>query len=157
MSAKAFIDTNVFIYTQRTDAPQKTAVAEETIHFFESFVSTQVLNEICNILTKKYPTPVHGIETFLQDIRDNCQIALVTEERIGEALTLYNQMHFSYYDSLIIASALACDCAYLISEDMQDGQIIRSKLQIINIFKHTDILNYHGGCCSPFRFNPVFP
>ncbi|GHV26319.1 DNA-binding protein [Spirochaetia bacterium] len=117
MNANAFIDTNIFIYTQRTDAPQKTAIAKETIRFFECFASTQVFNEICNILTKKYPTPVDEIDTFLQDIRNSCAIALITEERISEALALHDRLHFSYYDSLMIASALSCNCEYLISED----------------------------------------
>jgi predicted nucleic acid-binding protein len=140
MSVNAFIDTNIFIYTQRTDAPQKTAIADETIHFFACFASTQVLNEICNILTKKYPTPVDEIETFLQDIRDSCEIALITEERISEALALHDRLQFSYYDALMIVSALSCNCEYLISEDMQDGQIINGKLKIVNVFKHLDIL-----------------
>jgi len=39
---------------------------------------------------------------------------------------------FSYYDSLIIASALECECSVLFSEDMQHGQIIESTLKIVN-------------------------
>jgi predicted nucleic acid-binding protein len=140
MSAKAFIDTNIFIYTQRTDDPRKSTIAKETINYFEPFASTQILNEICNILTKKYPTPVHEIEVFLQDIHDNCEIDLVTEERIREALAIHDRFQYSYFDSLLIASALSCNCKYLISEDMQDGQIINGKLQIVNIFAYEDML-----------------
>jgi predicted nucleic acid-binding protein len=33
MHVRAFIDTNIFIYTQRTDAPDKKVIAEEAIHF----------------------------------------------------------------------------------------------------------------------------
>jgi predicted nucleic acid-binding protein len=84
--------------------------------------------------------PVHKIEIFLQDIRNNCEIALITEERIREALALHDRLHFSYYDSLMIASALSCNCKYLISEDMQDGQIINGKLKIVNVFKRLDML-----------------
>ena len=46
----------------------------------------------------------------------------------------------SYYDALIVVAALDANCKYLISEDMQDGLIIDKKLQIVNIFKHTDYL-----------------
>ena len=42
---KAFIDTNIFIYIQRTDEPDKTKISEKTIDFFDCVVSTQVLNE----------------------------------------------------------------------------------------------------------------
>ncbi|GHV18420.1 hypothetical protein FACS189493_7820 [Spirochaetia bacterium] len=41
---------------------------------------------------------------------------------------------YSYYDSLIVASALEQDCDYLLSEDMNDGQVI-GKMAIKNIFK----------------------
>jgi predicted nucleic acid-binding protein len=39
---------------------------------------------------------------------------------------------FSYWDSLIIASALETGCSILFSEDMQDGQVIESTLTIRN-------------------------
>jgi len=38
------------------------------------------------------------------------------------------------------AAALEADCKYLISEDMQDGLVIENKLQILNIYEHTDLL-----------------
>jgi predicted nucleic acid-binding protein len=41
----------------------------------------------------------------------------------------------SFWDSLIIASALENNCLTLYSEDMQDGQIIEDRLKIINPFK----------------------
>ena len=58
MSAKAFIDTNIFIYTQRTDNPEKRQIAEHTISYFDCIASTQVLNEIINVFTKKFPCHV---------------------------------------------------------------------------------------------------
>jgi predicted nucleic acid-binding protein len=40
----------------------------------------------------------------------------------------------SYWDSLIMASALENDCSVLYSEDMQHGQILEGRLKIINPF-----------------------
>jgi len=40
----------------------------------------------------------------------------------------------SFWDSLIVASALSADVDILYSEDMQNGLIIAEKLQIINTF-----------------------
>ena len=66
MSAdKVFVDTNVFIYIQRTDEPNKTKISEKTIDFFDCVASTQVLNEVCNILTKKYPSSKEKIKHVL--------------------------------------------------------------------------------------------
>jgi predicted nucleic acid-binding protein len=140
MQGRAFIDTNVFIYIQRTDDLIKKRLAEQAIDQCDCVASTQVLNEICNILTKKYPTPLQEIAFFLADIRTNSEVRLVTEDTIDAALVLHARWQFSYYDSLIIASALASDCDYIISEDMQDGQVINERLRIVNIFKHPELL-----------------
>ena len=42
--------------------------------------------------------------------------------------------HYSYYDSLILASAVESRCTVLYSEDMQHGQVIEKKLKIVNPF-----------------------
>jgi predicted nucleic acid-binding protein len=141
MQGRAFIDTNVFIYIQRTDDLIKKRLAERVVNQCDYVASTQVLNEICNILTRKYPTPRQAIALFLQDIRANGEVRLVTEDTIDDALRAHERWQFSYYDSLIIASALASDCDYVISEDLQDGQVIDGRLRIINIFKHPELLS----------------
>jgi predicted nucleic acid-binding protein len=41
---------------------------------------------------------------------------------------------YSYWDSLIIATALENNCSILYTEDMQDGQLIEDKLRIGNPF-----------------------
>jgi len=41
---------------------------------------------------------------------------------------------FSFWDSIVAASALDCDADYLISEDMQDGFLLENSLKIINPF-----------------------
>jgi len=50
-----------------------------------------------------------------------------------EALKIKERFGFQYYDSLILATALAYECSILYSEDMQNGQKIKT-LQIINPF-----------------------
>jgi len=141
MSAdKAFIDTNIFIYIQRTDEPDKSKISGKTIEFFNCFISTQVLNEVSNILTKKYPSTKDKIKRVLQSIQDNCTTVTVTNDYPARALDYHFKYSVSYYDALIIVAAIDADCKYLISEDMQDGLIIDKKLQIVNIFKHPALL-----------------
>ena len=141
MSAdKVFIDTNVFIYIQRTDEPNKTKISEKTIDFFDCFTSTQVLNETCNILTRKYPIPKEKIKRVLHSIQEGCTVVTVTNDYPDKALDCHAKYSISYYDALMVVAALEANCKYLISEDMQDGLIIDKKLQIVNIYKHTDLL-----------------
>jgi len=50
------------------------------------------------------------------------------------ALELAQRWQYGFYDSLIIASALAAECDVLYSEDLQHGQQIQS-LTIVNPFE----------------------
>ena len=141
MSIRAFIDTNIFIYIQRTDNPLKKQIAEKAIHCFDCVASTQVLNEISNVFTKKYPMPVEKIERLLNNIAENAEVITVSETLIRQALHVHDRYQIPYFDSLMIVAALYAHCAYLISEDMQDGLLIDGKLKIVNVFNHADILH----------------
>jgi predicted nucleic acid-binding protein len=138
---KAFIDTNIFIYFQRSDDLTKHQISEDTLNFFDCVVSTQVLNEICNLLTKKFSVPLSDIRQFLQDIVGTSEVIVISDDLISKALCLLEQYCISYYDALMLVAALESDCKYFISEDMQDGLVVQDKLTIINIYKHTDMLN----------------
>ena len=137
---RAFIDTNIFIYIQRTDEPNKTKISENVIDFFDCFASTQVLNETCNILTRKYPAPKEKVKRVLHSIQESCTMVTVTNDYPARALDYQSKYSISYFDALMVVAALDANCKYLISEDMQDGLIIDKKLQIVDIYKHTDLL-----------------
>jgi predicted nucleic acid-binding protein len=139
MNEKAFIDTNIFIYIQRTDCPAKRKVAEDAVNYFDCVASTQVLNEIANIFTKKYPMPVEKVERLLKSISGISEIIVINEVLIDNALHLHHRYKIPYYDCLMVAAAIHSGCQYLISEDMQDGLFIENTLKIMNIFNHTDV------------------
>ena len=140
MSAdRAFIDTNVFIYYQCTD-DSRHKISEEAINFFDCVVSTQVLNEICNLLTRKYPTPFSEIKKYISDIINSSDLVSVNHEIMFTALDYHSKYSISYYDALMVVAALEANCKYLISEDMQDGLIIEKKLKIVNIYKHPELM-----------------
>jgi predicted nucleic acid-binding protein len=139
MSVKAFIDTNIFIYIQRTDSLHKRQIAEDAVNYFDCIASTQVLNEIANVFTKKYPMPVEKVERLLKSICEVSEIIVINEELIDRALHLHQRYKVPYYDCLIIAAAIYSGCQYLISEDMQDGLFVENALRIVNIFNHTDL------------------
>jgi predicted nucleic acid-binding protein len=97
-------------------------------------ISIQVINEICNVLTKKYPTLQKDIELFLNDLIDICEVVQIYTKLALLSLKLHFKYKTSYYDSLIIASALESNCSTLYSEDLQHGQVIENSLKIINPF-----------------------
>ncbi len=134
MPDKAFIDTNIFIYYQRSDNPQKQSIAKNLLENNNCVASTQVISEISSILTKKYPTLEKEIQLFLQDITEFCETITISKSLIFKALKLHFKYKYSFFDSLIITTALEANCSILYSEDMQNGQIIENSLKIINPF-----------------------
>ena len=57
MSAKVFIDTNVVVYLYSSDEPEKQTAALSLIENNEAIVSTQVLSELANTLSRKFALP----------------------------------------------------------------------------------------------------
>jgi predicted nucleic acid-binding protein len=140
MSGKAFLDTNVFVYMQSGRDLAKKEASYKALDRFECVASTQVLNELCNVFFKKFNMPASDIEQIISAVDGSCEIDVVTAETVKSALQIKDRYGYAYYDCLIVASALASGCDYLISEDMSDGQIIEKQLEIVNIYARTDIL-----------------
>jgi predicted nucleic acid-binding protein len=135
MSAdRAFIDTNVFAYLYSDSEPDKQKRAEQEISGYERFISTQVLNEFCNVGIRKLKLPLPIIRESLDQICDACNVIYIDEDTVTRALDIHERYNYSYYDSLMVASALEGGCRYLFSEDMSDGQVIEGILTVRNIF-----------------------
>ena len=135
MLDKVFIDTNIFFYLYSTDEPKKQSRCEKIINSYECIVSTQVLNELCNILIKKMKLPIEKVKAVVAEIYTACTVVKVERETIEQALELQKKYKYSYYDCLILSSALLSDCKQIFTEDMQDGHVIKSRLTIMNILK----------------------
>jgi predicted nucleic acid-binding protein len=140
MSDRVFIDTNIFVYMQRADDKRKQRVARETIDTFTCVASTQVLKELCSIFTKKIPIPVEDLQKIVAAVRATCEVDVVDNAAIDEALLLFKRYGFSFFDCLILVSALRCGCKYIFTEDMREGQTINGSLKIVNIFAHQELL-----------------
>jgi predicted nucleic acid-binding protein len=133
-AAKAFVDTNVFVYIYSNDEQDKRKQAIAQIDKFDRIISTQVLNEFCNVCIRKMRMALPNIETAVEKICLTNALAPISGETVTKALFIHGKYAYSYYDSLIVASALENNCEYLLSEDMADGQIIEDTLTIRNIF-----------------------
>ncbi|MGY6586740.1 MAG: PIN domain-containing protein [Wenzhouxiangella sp.] len=136
-----FVDTNVLFYARDTTEPRKHQAAREWLRHLWSNrtgrISTQVLKEYYQVVTRRLqpgmPTEearedIRGLQTWnpVEINATTLEMAWVVEDRHG----------FSWWDSLIIASAQQANCRYLLSEDLQDGQTI-GELSVINPFKNT--------------------
>jgi predicted nucleic acid-binding protein len=52
---------------------------------------------------------------------------------IEQAWTAQDRFGLSWWDALIVAAAQAADCRFLLSEDLQEGQVF-GKLKVLNPF-----------------------
>ena len=135
MPAERFLDANVLLYLYSEDEPERRARARELVmDGTGTWVSTQVLSEMANVLHRKFGVAYPNIALALNEIRAVCAVHQVTPETIALALSLAERYRYAYYDSLILAAALECGCQELASEDMQNGFVVDSRLTIRNPF-----------------------
>ena len=127
MTDRIFVDSNLWVYLFTEDEDVKNKTAKEYItKSAESnrlVISYQVVNEVCQVLKKKkYTEP--EIRRVADDMMGLCEVCGFSGEIIYQASQLREKYSFSFWDSHIVASALASHCGVLASEDMQDGQKI---------------------------------
>jgi len=141
MKDKAFIDTNIIIYMQSATEADKQLIARQVLDSFDCVASTQVLNEVSNVLVKKAGFSYEQIGRIIDGLIQVCDIMVVTCDTIRNAHSIAETYSIGYYDSLIVSSAVESDCKYLLSEDLTDGQKINDSITIINIFDHPEFFD----------------
>jgi len=135
MNGSVFLDTNVFVYLYSEDEPEKQSVAFNILDQLHCMTSTHVLNEFSSVCLRKLGMPSNEVLQSIREIVDNCELCYIDMEVIQKALVLNAKYGYSYYDCLVLASAIHHGCEYLYSEDMQHNQLIEGKLKIINPFR----------------------
>jgi predicted nucleic acid-binding protein len=141
MSAtKVFFDTNLLVYAHVDSDSAKHGAAREflrtTMPGVYAYVSTQVLNEFY-VALQKYLNDHRRIVNAITEIVDQTNVVTLSMSTLERCYEIKERYGFSYWDSLIIASALNAGCTVLYTEDMQDKQLIESSLLIINPFSES--------------------
>jgi predicted nucleic acid-binding protein len=137
MIDKVFVDTNVWVYLYLHDDDDKYKTAEEYLSKNSPnvvfIISWQVINEVSNTLLK-YKYSEAKIRKYIEQLCKTCIMQDFTKEIVLTASSLRERYSLSFWDSILVASALFSECNLLISEDMQNGLNIDQKLKIKNIF-----------------------
>ncbi len=128
-----FVDTNIVVYSLSDDDEKRLQALK--IIATKPVISTQVLNETTNTLQRKLQFTPQAIRAILTRLIQECYVVPLHAETTLSALNIMERYRFSFYDSLIIAAALAANCTTLYSEDMQHQQLIDNQLIILNPFK----------------------
>jgi predicted nucleic acid-binding protein len=139
MSGKCFLDTNIFVYSFDLSAPEKnkraTELIAQAVRTRTGIVSYQVVQEFLNVALRRFAKPMTTAEaeqfvttTFRPLLTIHSSFGL-----FGEALRIAGRFRLSWFDALIVASAIEAECDVLYSEDLQNGQRFES-VQVVNPF-----------------------
>ncbi len=140
MIGLVFVDSNVLVYARDTrDAARHSAACAWMATLWRERtgrLSAQVLSEYYQTVTCKL-RPALDREVAWSDVRElriwqpqAIDVAVLTDARDFE-----RRYRLSWWDALIAAAAVRQSCAFLLSEDFQDGMVIGST-RVLNPFKH---------------------
>jgi predicted nucleic acid-binding protein len=139
MTAPVFVDTNVLVYAR--DSAQG-AKHERALGWMRQLwesrtgrLSQQVLSEYYVTVTAKLRPgmPAAAARADVRGLLAWHPIG-VTPTILERAWTLQDAHQLAWWDALIVASALAADCATLLTEDLQDGQRF-GNLEVVSPFR----------------------
>jgi len=131
MSDNYFLDSNVILYALGNDIAKKHQ-AQALINK-KALISTQVLTEISNVCLKKFKLSPESVSQWIGLLNTETQVQQISGDTIIQAIQYAKLTQYSFYDSLIITSAINAGANILYSEDMQHGRTIQH-LKIINPF-----------------------
>jgi predicted nucleic acid-binding protein len=126
---RPFLDTNLLVYAQTSD-PRSVAARQAILA--GGVISVQVLNEFAAVLRRKFKRDWDEIAEAVADVRTTLDpVRPISIDTHAAAVDLAKRHGFSFYDALIVASALEARCDTLLTEDLQTGRSIQG-LTIVN-------------------------
>jgi len=131
----AFVDSNVWLYAFiKSQDEKKHAAARALILRCRPVISTQVINEVCVNLLKKAKFPEEQVRELILSFYEKYQIIELSRTILVEASDLRQRYSISFWDSIIVSTALQSKVPVLYSEDMQDGLAVDNRLRVVNPF-----------------------
>lgn len=139
-SRRVFADSNIWLYAfiQREDEQEKSRIADRLIRQNRLIISTQVVNEVCSNLLRKAEYTEEQIKRLIEAFYPEHEVNTLDQKTFRQASQLRSAYSLSYWDSIIVASALIANATVLLTEDMHDGLIVDGQLTIINPFASID-------------------
>jgi predicted nucleic acid-binding protein len=130
-----FVDTNVWLYALIEGQDRvKTETAQSLILQSIPVISTQVINEVCVNLLKKTDISEEHISQLIDSFYAKYPVVEINKTVLLKASQLRRRYSLSYWDSIIVACALAAETEMLYTEDIQNGLVIENQLRIVNPF-----------------------
>jgi predicted nucleic acid-binding protein len=136
---KVFVDTNILVYAYDASSGEKhkkaQGIMESCWNSGNGIISSQVLQEFFVSVTKKIAKPL-DTSTAKEIVKDflKWKTIIIDGEIILEAIDVHVRYKYSFWDSMIIASAVEGGAKTVFSEDLSDKHVIKG-ITINNPFK----------------------
>lgn len=136
MPDRIFVDTNILVYAHDFSAGIKHATAKNLIQeLWENktgCLSIQVMQEFYVSVTQKVPNPMDYVKAkgIIRDL-SYWKIHAPKVEDLLNAVDIQQRYQVSFWDAMILQSALQLECSLLWSEDLNPGQVYES-IKLIN-------------------------
>ena len=140
MIGRLFVDTNILIYALDPSDPEKRQVSadllRQTIKSRTLALSPQSLNEAYRVLTQRRRLmPMEQARGYIRTLAP-WAIAPLDATTTERAFAVQDEVGASWWDCLMLASAVQAECRLFASEDLQDGREIGG-MRIANPFADT--------------------
>ena len=135
-----FLDTNIFVHAFMASDERKRSRAVQLIEGAlgtgTGRTSYQVVQEFANVARKKFAQRITTADctAFIEAAMQPTNRVASSTELLLNAFELQDELRYSFYDSLVLATALQAGASKLYTEDLQHWQLVRGTLHIVNPF-----------------------
>lgn len=124
-----FVDTNIFIYAYDLTAGSKHEQARDLVAALgrdrRGGLSTQVLQEFFVNATRKLPKPLRADDARKRvEALARWRTHAPAPGDVLDAIDIHRRHGFSFWDAMIVRSAVALGCHLLLTEDLSPGQVV---------------------------------
>lgn len=139
-SSLEFVDTNILIYAYDRTAGDKHRLASALLaNLWQSrrgCISVQVLQEFYVAGIGMASRQTSDLRSVLRDLSE-WQVHTPNASDVLDAVELHERMQISFWDAMILHSALSLGCRIVWSEDLNPGQLYGG-VRLLNPFQSGD-------------------
>jgi predicted nucleic acid-binding protein len=125
---RRFVDTNILVYAHDTSAGGKQerarALVEQLWNSRDGCLSVQILQEFFVTVTRKIPKPLDAAtaKELVADL-SRWYVHVPSADDVLGAIGLHQRTGISFWDAMIVCSAVEIGCGVIYSEDLNHGQL----------------------------------
>jgi predicted nucleic acid-binding protein len=137
MNAERFtLDTNILVYSVDQHAGPRHDIAKLIVRraaLLPCSLPLQAITEFYAVVTRKQKMPRVEAERVAADMMTVFQTIPATATAVHAAMKTASAGQVSFWDALLIATAAEAGCTTILTEDLDDGSVVRG-VRVLNPF-----------------------